>query len=633
MPQENSSPDPELLERAQLLQKAMMVQDGLSTSKSMTPGGAGMGDYLDQSQRPGPGVQTVMNQLPAAGAIAGGLIGKLGGKAGEYVGAGVGGAGGEYLKNAESNLRTGTPMPDDLGNRMLRAGGAGVAGQAVGNFIGGPVANSFMKSGVEDIAQLGNRPGANAIKAAATKLGTTPTPGMLTSDTSTRNLENTLGQSNTIPGSYVRGQQEQVYDAMQNAAQSATKDANQVGSVDAGRDIKRGIFDYVRGRNEPIKQAYSEVEGQTKNIPIAIDDSGRKRVAANMLNVSGTQFSNSDPARIANQFSEWLSEAKNIDDIKQLKTMARQIVEDQNSSPAAKRAGQEIFGKLDRFHQNAITRSLINKARAEATQVDVTSPEFAPEGNEAFPYAKPAREAKEAEQASLEQGAKDIQTNKDLVTQAGETGKSNAKDLIQKSKTAGNQYAGLMGDLEKIGKGTGFSKPKPGKGPEGFLSDIDEIKPEELARAFDSGDEELMAHIEKTMPDVYETMKQQKLNDIVARASDASRKIVPAKLAKNIQSLSPQMQTRLFGEEGKAGLDAMGTLSAAIPPKVGVSDTPRGIKWSSAITNPINNLTDAANLGFLKAKPYFPAAGGLLKKAAPVVKYGTSGLLGPEDNK
>ncbi len=570
-----------------------------------------------------------LGTLPTVGMMAGGALGApyaipTGGLSVAAGGAGGAAAGYGLQSLGEKYLLGENKTNPEYQKGLADAAKFGAVGEMTGGILG-KAGEAFANSGVNDISQLGNRPGAEQVKAAAAKLGVKPTQGMLTDDYTVRNLENSLSQSPSFPGAAVRAEQAPVYNAMQNAAQGATKEANNIGSVDAGREMKRGIFDYVNTRSAPIKQGYSDIAQETKGMPIAVDDRGRQTVARNMLGIEGAKFTGSDTKAMVEKFSQNLSEATDLNDIKTLKTMAIKASKSNTLSPEAQNAVSQIYQKLDRFQANATTRTLINKARAEAPQIDVTSPEFAPEGNEAFPYAKPAREAKEAEQASLEQGAKDIQTNKDLVTQAGETGKSNAKDLIGKSRSLGGQYAGMMGDLEKFGAGTGFSKPKIGKGPGGFLEDIKNVTPEEMSRVFDTGNEELMDHMEKTMPEVYETAKQQRLNDIVAKSSGPDGRLVPGRLAKTIDQMSPQMKSRLFGEEGASNMADVSTLQKSIPSKVGASDTPRGFDFKEML-NPMQNVRDAGRYGLLKGKKYAPNAGGLLKPGGQMA----TGLLREE---
>ncbi len=545
--------------------------------------------------------QTALNALPVAGSMAGGIIGAplgaaagtlvapgpgtvAGGVAGEYAGAGLGGAGGEALKYAGEKYLLGKDMSkEDLGKRMAVSGAAGVIGQGAGNLVNF-AGKSFANSGVQDIAGTLAKPGAEEIANAATQLKVKPTQGMMTDDYTVRNLEDSLGQSPSIPGSMIRKEQRPVREAIQNAAEGSVSDASAQSDYDAGRQLKKGISENFQKRLDPIQEAYGNIENQTKDIPI--NEKGIKRIANNIRNLDDAKFSGSDGHKVANRFADWLEEAENVNDIKTLKTKARYITEDQNASREEKVIASSIMDKLEQARNNTVTRQAVQKARE--------TPVFPDKG--AFPSK---------------------QAGRDAVSMAESDAEDSAKGLISKIKDTNTQYRGLMTDAKTFGEGTGLTKAKSGKGLSSMLQDIQGATPEETSKAlFDPNNVDFMNFVKEKMPKEFELARQQKLAEIVKKTGGDPNKII--KLA---EKLGPEAKQILFGAENVQNLGAAGTLLKAIPGKVGASDTPRGLDFHDL--GLMQNARDAARYGLLKGKERLPKAGMLMQKA----RYPVQGLV------
>ncbi len=315
-------------------------------------------------------IQKGLDLLPVAGSIGGGVVGGAAGlvtpipgaaMAGEYVGAGAGGALGEVARyGGEKYLLNKDMTNESLPKRMAVAGAAGVIGQITGNAVNA-AGMSFAKSGIQDVSQSLARPGAEQIAAAAAKLGVKPTQGMMTSDYTVRNLEDSLGQSPSVPGSMIRGEQQPVRDAIKGAAEGSLSDASTQSAYDTGRQLKTGVVKNLEDRYEPISNAYNEIEGHTKNVPI--DQKGIARIANNIRNMPEAKFEGSE---IANKFADHLGNVENVNDIKILKTQAGNILRDQNASFTEKQIASKIVDKLDQAQTNTITRQAVSIAREGA---------------------------------------------------------------------------------------------------------------------------------------------------------------------------------------------------------------------------------------------------------------------------
>jgi hypothetical protein len=526
-------------------------------------------------------VKSTVDALPMAFAVGGGALGAgLGLGVGAIPAAGAGAMVGQGIKSLANRYGIGgepETRPEYYKN-MAMAFPNGMAQEAGGQALG--------KTG-EAFSQMGAPESANApaIQAAAKKLGVTPTKGMLTNDYMTRNLENSLSQSPTLAGGLIRREQAPVYEAQANAASKATADANGQTPDAAGANIKKTLMDYVDARNAPIKQAYKEIETHIQNIPV--DEASRARISNNIGNIDAARFSGSPGAKVAQQFQGWLNEpgANSVDGIKELRTKAQQIASNHMADPDARRAASDIYDRLDRLLTNSSVRGAINVARG-------AQPAYGPNGR--FISGAAQEEGAQAEGMAI------------------------GKKLVGDIKTTGKQYGSMMNDLNTIGKNSGLSKPKIGKGPEGFKYDIGDKTNESIAPAlFDTENLQGLKHLQDKVPEAFEIARQQKLNDIVDRSTGRDGSVDPVKLQKTISSINPEVQDMLFGRENVDNLDAARTLQRATPAKVGGSDTPRGLQFRDAmspLTAPIQNAADIARYGLLKLKPLATPIGKAVQK-------------------
>ncbi len=432
-------------------------------------------------------LQKGLNYLPAAGGVlggmggtvAGGTVGTLiapgpgtayGAMAGEYAGAGLGSATGEGLKYAGEKYLLGKDMSkQDLGARLATAGAAGIIGQATGNIIKA-AGSSFVNSGIKDVSQTLSRPGADQIRASALRLGVQPTQGMLTDDYTVRNTENSLSQSPSLPGSAIRSEQKPVREAISGAVKGATDDASHLTDYEQGKSLKQGVGDYFEGRLKPIQESYGEIEGHTKNI--ALDDKGLKRIAKNIRGLDEARFTGSEGNTIANQFAGWLEDAKNVNDIKILKTKAGHILRDPNASFEAKSVASAITQKLEQAQTNSITRQAVQIARG--APIDKTS---------AGKFLNKAQKGVADEEATAE-------------------GQALGRRLVGSIKDTNKQYRGLLQDAKQFGEGSGLTKAN--KGMSATLNDIQSASPEEMSKAlFDQNNVDYMNFVKEKCTEAF----------------------------------------------------------------------------------------------------------------------------------
>lgn len=552
-------------------------------------------------------VQGTLDALPTAGMMAGGALGTVvgsplpvvGNAAAGVVGAGMGSAAGYGLKSMGEKYLLGKEetRPEYYAN-LAEAAKSGMMGEMGGKIVG-VAGESLAKSGVKNIAPDFNRPGVDQIQAAAAKLGVKPTQGMLTDDYVTRNTENSLAQSPSIPGAWIRKEQAPIREAIGNASKNAVEDASMESAVEAGKKMRKGVADNLEQRYSPISDAYSDIESQTKNVPL--NKKGLARVSKNIRGLDEAKFKGSDAHSIANRFATWLDEAENVNDIKVLKSKARGISQDPNASFEAKSVASSIMGKLEQAQTNSITRQAVQTARE--------TPIFPPEGK-SFPSKTAASDA---------------------ISMAESDAEDKALNLVGKVKETNKSYKGLLDDARTFGEGSGLTKAN--KGMASTLNDIRSAKPEEMASAiFDTGNIEYSNFVKKKMPEQFEMARQQRLAEVARAAQAPNGSIDPKKLTKVMDKMGPEAREMLFGSKNVDALQQSQTLLRATPEMVGPSGTPKGFALKE-ILSPTQNLHDFGRYGLLKAKPAFPAIGGFLQdKVAPAAAAATSGLLAPKSN-
>lgn len=530
-------------------------------------------------------VRGAVDSLPVMGAMAGGAVGTFGaGPVGGIAGAGMGGVAGESLKKFIDRYFYDAPPEtrQKLYSDLASAGTMSAVGEGAGQLIAGPIAQSFMRSGVQDIAQSGARPGAEAIRTAAQSLNVKPTNGMLTDDYITRNLENSISQNPSIPGSMIRNEYKPIKEAINEASEKALTPASTKSPVQAGKDMRAQVAKTFEDKFTPIQQSYKEIESHTSNIPL--NPKGLNRISKNIRTLEDAKFKGSEANGIANQFADWLDEAKSVNDIKILKTKARQLAENPSASPEARSVASSIWKKLDQAQTNSITRQAVKIAREGKITSDASG-RF---------LNKAGRKAADAE--------------------AQAEGLDVGRRLIGDIKKTNKAYKQVMNEAKTFGEGSGVTKAK--YGPKSIVEDIKRSNPQEMASAlFDSGNMEYTQWVQKNMPKEFEMARQSRLAEVAQKSVAPDGSISPKKLQALVNKMTPEEFEILFpGDVGKKLRDA-GVLLKSLPEKVGASDTPRGLSFQDLGLK--QNVIDFGRYGLLKTKRMSPAVGRTIRGAKP----------------
>lgn len=533
-----------------------------------------------------------LGTLPVVGAIGGGILGTMGSPGfGTIAGAGAGGIAGESLKSTiESALGDGPKSRADYYGDLASAGLGGAAGEGGGQIIG-KAGEALGGAGVKAVGKMFNRPGSSDVIGAAERMGVKPTEGMLTDDYMVRNLENSLSQSPSIPGSLIRREQQPIREAISSASERAVADATGQSPYEAGGQIKQGVQGHFEGRAAPLREAYGKIEEQTKHVDI--NQKGIARIADNIRSMPEAKFEGFEGHKIANQFANALESVENVNDIKLLGTKAKQILRDPNASFEAKSVASSIVGKLEQAQKNTLTRQAISVAR------------------DAAPDRINGKFMNKAQRATAD-------------SVAVEKGTRNARDLVSDVKNTNRSYRELMGDLQSFGKGSGLTKGT--KGMSAALEDIAQVKNEDLPKAiFDSSNLDFMRSVKTKMPKEFEVARQVRLAEVAKKAQAPDGQLDPKKLQRivdEMMSKTPESAEMLFGKENLGKLKDVGTLLKSIPGKIGGSDTPRGLAFQDLFSP--QQVTDVGRYGVLKAKKLMPKTG-LMIQGAP--KTGAQGLI------
>lgn len=522
-------------------------------------------------------LQGGLDALPMAGAAAGGIAGLAGGPVTAVGGAAAGGVGGEALKSLGEKylLNKEQSRPEYYGN--LAKGGVEGASQEMGGQALSGLLGKIIGEGVGRSAKSAK------VEEAADRLGLKPTRGMVSNSYVERNLENSLSQQPSIPGAFVRREQEPVKQGLDKGVRGLLEQGTDQSPFEFGRDVKGQLIQDLDTRRAPISQVYDDVKRSTPFIDVA--DKSKARIGKNILdNADKTTLPNTPERSLADTFVRQIEGSKNVEQLKQIQSIAKGIAEDNNSTYGQKQVASSVLEKIDRLQNNSIMRSAIQSARSEGEGAGV------------------------------------------------------GKQLISDIKDANKQYREMMKDTNVLGEGSGLFKPERGKGVGSITNEINNRPNEEVGKAiFDTNNNEYLNFLKDKHPEVYEQAKNQYVGQIANKSKGQTGEVEVKKFLTNIKNMGPEAREHLFGEGANQKIEDIQTVIHSIPTKVGASDTPRGISFKDTL-NPLQNVKDAGNYLLLKAFPMLrgdslpEGAGQILSRAGGKgllnVSQGAVGLLG-----
>jgi hypothetical protein len=499
--------------------------------------------------------QGLLDSLPAAGAMVGGAVGGAAGLptiAGVPVaalgGASLGMGAGEALKDLGERHLLGKEKSQDeslknIGRGLIEGPFYEMAGQIPGAAL---ERLAETQAGQKLLAALSTARKANApaIEAAAERLGTKATPGMLNDSEVVRRTENVLAQKPTLAGYLTRKVTDPVKQAISETTEGLLNGASSESPFMSGEKAKEQIANAVDKKFQEPKRLFDDLQQYTKDIPST--QKSTEAVSRNILNIPDVAVFKSGPAStIAKEVTEALGQNPTADQIKTLKTMVGK------KAAALEKQGQDssgvwsIYARLSRLQENTIKRGVLTAARTQG------------EGN------------------TIAQG------------------------MLGQLKSANQGWASGLQDLQNFSAANKFGEVKS---PDLFLNKLSSVPSENLQESLLPLDNVRRAEeLQKLSPEAFDSLRGARLRDLVQSSSNADKSVMPNKFLQQTKNLSPEAEKMLFREEAPK-LDDLRLLHSNLPERTGPSGTPQGhsyFGWDSF--NPVANARDLLQYAHYKA--------------------------------
>lgn len=394
----------------------------------------------------------------------------------------------------------GSSEADDFSKDALLGTAVGGATGGVGYGVGkviekGAGALSQVAPKVADKIDI-NKPVENLdeLLAISKQEGVQLTPAALSSSNTLKQLEEALSSSPSYWGNKVRKTVTDSQKSIQELADRVLSGKQDQTAYQIGESTKAGIKNQLLSRKTPISKVFDEVAESTKQIPI-----NEKSIQAITNNINKLpevrMFGNAGNAQ---KFIDALGNAKNANDLKILNTALN--LELETATGADKAVLSAIKNKFSNFEKNTLKRSIINWTNE------------LPEGQ--------------------------------------------GKQLLNSLSSARKGWGEMLKDVRNISK---TAKLGNTKNVDDFLNKIDTVPSEKiLDKLFNTGDVRQLEVFQKNFPDLYEKLRQVKLNEV----SNVSE--TPNQLIRQLNKISPEGQSKLLGNNLKS-FNNLKTIQDAIP--------------------------------------------------------------------
>lgn len=490
-------------------------------------------------------IRGALKALPAAGALVGGVVGSGIGPAGTYGGGALGAAGGRALQNIGEGLLGDEQSRQDIYMGPVQDAAVESAGMGVGGLLSGvgKAGAKYLKEPMYNfLGRIGaaEKAGAPALKESATRLGVTPTRGMLTGDRIVQNIESGLAQTATGPGQKLQSQIEDITKGLKTAGEEVLEPGKiSATPIQLAQQAKGEIGATVSKRLEPAKEIYKKIESEVPFIDIG--EKSVKRIANNLRNLPYAKIKGSPESGLAEQIASNLESVKSLDELRNLRSYLGKAFNDPNMSPTMRQTAGDMYGRLSKLEQNSITRSAIASSNAKS-------------------------------------------------------GPALAKEMIGEIKGANKIYSEVSTELKDFAKNTGLGKVN---NYQDFLNKMTMVTDEKfLDKVFNTNNVKNLTGLQKSFPEAFETMKQSRMQDIYVKSLTKGELSVP-KLLTNIKNMSPEAQKLLLGEKPAQKIKDIETVYNSVYQKVGPSGTPEGLEYTAfGVLNPkswFRQMTAKAN--------------------------------------
>lgn len=399
------------------------------------------------------------------------------------------------------------------------------------------------------VESLANKPTAEAIKTAASRLGFSASPGMLSDSPVVQGLEDTLSQSPSITGAITRHAIKPIAKGLKDAAEDLVSGAPAISTsaYKAGGDAQGGVMAALGERANNIKMAY---EPFNQDLPKMIPQAEDKWKLADQINkIVENHKGRADLSQLGRSFSNGVMESDHLGDIEDLR----------------KSLGNELSTEYKAVNPDYNVINTMTKIKDKLS--DFRDTQFQTLAKQAYP---------------------------------GPGGANIGPQMISDYQNAMGQHAALMGDLKDVGPIFGIKA----QNPKDFIEAFSEIPPEQIAKKlFSTNNYNALQKVQAYFPDEFNTIKGLKMQELrqasLSNPVDPSSEIVPHKLVLKINKMTPEVRQVLFGDKMEK-LKDMQTVLGSFPEHIGPSGTPKGEMFTH-MADPVQQLRDVGNYAAYKA--------------------------------
>lgn len=496
------------------------IQDGVVQFKQgnqfvpANPEGFDVGDLVEYLPEVVEGVAgAVATGAKAMGALGAPVTGGAGLAAGMAVGGAVTGA----AELGKQTLAKGLGLREDID--VGRVGRQAAIGAAVPGLIGG--AGSAFKTAKRGLGRAifgevaEEAVDVAGIKAAGKIIGAKPTPGMLTTDPGVRATESVLSkQTLGVGGSILRKQQRVNEAAAIRTAEEIVQNKTGRSAFEVGEAFKEKVMGSIGKKLKPAEDLYSEVAQRIGDVR-----ADKTKIEGALDNLEA-KFKFSDQARafIQNTRNK-LDELRSVEDLKLFRTS---IIDDipRDAPKNMKLVADELY--------DAATR-----ARTD----------------------------------SFQKGVRNLK---------GQFQKAEVQTLLGKLKEADQIYRETAKDVQKalLKPGAQIKKGVKREAAEA----LEKVVPEKRLQRFLPGqDTQRAAALERLSKEGFDELASSRIAEIAEKSVSTARgrfgAINPQKVASEIDKLSPEVASKIFGKDGLAKAKALQKFYRAIPGDLNPSGT------------------------------------------------------------
>ncbi len=386
----------------------------------------------------------------------------------------------------------------------------------------------------------------DALMASAKELGVDLTPGMKSTSFTERGLENSLSQSPSPWGAFVRRAQDKAYKGISKGAEEVFESSGK-SKVQSGEAIKKGFSDAIKERGEPIGELFEKIKYSTKDIDVP--QASRNRISKSIVNDKMIKIlPNEGLSARAKAIGESVKNLSSVDDIKSLRTYVGKALESSQDSNERAMFGK-IYDKLSKLEENTMKRAAIKTARTPG------------------------------------EGAKI------------------GKEMLGEMKLAKTLYKDYMTDIKDLAHGARLGDIRT---PGDFTAKLEKLSGEEIVdKFFNKTNARALESMKQQTPEIFSELKDAAIEGIknksmVVPRGGGDKVLDPKKAVKELSKLGPEIRTLITGDKsGK--LKAVETLLNSVPENVGPSGTPMGSGFNSILSK--STLTDLPRYLIYKGMP------------------------------